>query len=144
MEILRLAARAAERRAEQVLSQFGLTYVQFLFLQLLSEQPNCEASCGVLAYAVGSSRGTLSGLLDRLERDGWISRDRSSSEDRRLVLVSLTGNKSLAAAAAAVAAVQVPLPKPVIEALRAFIASSPHMKGRFRGTKLGLGGAANA
>ncbi|HEY1100360.1 MAG TPA: MarR family transcriptional regulator [Myxococcota bacterium] len=48
-----------------------------------------------LAHNIGASSPTLTGIIDRLERHGLVSRERDGS-DRRLVLIALTADGQLA------------------------------------------------
>ncbi|PTI68634.1 MarR family transcriptional regulator [Staphylococcus succinus] len=72
---------------EQVLSDFGLTYSQYLVLVSLWEQDNQTL------YNIGQSlnlkSNTLTPLLKRLETAGWIERKKIES-DKRQLLIKLT------------------------------------------------------
>ncbi|GGL46367.1 MarR family transcriptional regulator [Nocardia jinanensis] len=50
-------------------------------------------SPSALARSAGLHPATMTGILDRLERGGWIVRERSSS-DRRAVTIRTVGNRS--------------------------------------------------
>lgn len=89
MEILRRAAVAAERVIERrVLTARGLTYPQYLVMDVLHQEGGAE-SLGEVADMLGCSRGNVTGILDRLEKDRWIDRVRSTV-DRRVVAAQLT------------------------------------------------------
>lgn len=83
MEILSKAATMAERRAERALSVLGLTYPQYCLLVEVKRSGE-GTPLGVIADSMRCSRGNLTGVADRLERDGWVERDRSK-DDRRVV-----------------------------------------------------------
>lgn len=67
-------------------SRSGLSMGKFtLLMQLLQAEDYCltPSEC---ATRSGVTRGTITGLLDGLERDGWIKRHPHPSDRRRLVL----------------------------------------------------------
>jgi DNA-binding MarR family transcriptional regulator len=57
-----------------------------VLVQLQDGQPR---TMGELAHAEGVQLPTMTQIVDRLERQGWVSR-RNSSEDRRRVVVTVT------------------------------------------------------
>ena len=80
------AVFAAESR---FLAQHGISQGRFTVLMLLNrclEQPSTPAE---LADAAGVTRATMTGLVDTLERDGWVTRT-GDPADRRTVLVRMT------------------------------------------------------
>ncbi len=81
------ASRAFTACYREVLAPFGLTYPQYLVLLSLWEQS--PASVHELGQRLYLDTGTLSPLLKRLEGMGFITRSRSS-EDERVVMVDLT------------------------------------------------------
>ncbi len=66
----------------------GLTAVQAMVLNTLSDDDGAPA--GRLGERVQLTSATLTGIIDRLENLGFAER-RASREDRRAVLVCLTG-----------------------------------------------------
>lgn len=96
MEVLIAAAWAAERWIERRLQRrYGLTYAQYEALAVISRAgPGVELSLGQIAAGVKCSRGNLTGIVDRLERAGWISR-RRSAQDRRVITIQLTDSERL-------------------------------------------------
>ncbi|GAA1518541.1 MarR family winged helix-turn-helix transcriptional regulator [Nocardioides humi] len=73
--------------AESVQRPLGWSWAGFRIMNLLwAAGPMESRQLGRLA---GSSRATISSLLNTLERDGLVARDRSES-DRRQVMVRLT------------------------------------------------------
>lgn len=69
------------------IASFGLTHGQFFMLVAILEDDGLPPS--QLADKVDLDRATTTGLLDRLERDGWVER-RSDSRDRRAYRIHLT------------------------------------------------------
>ena len=82
------ASRAAIRAYAPLLADLGLTYPQYLTMFVLweTDQP---VSVGDLGARLHLDTGTLSPLLKRLERLGFVDRQRDPTDDRR-VLISLT------------------------------------------------------
>ena len=82
-------AHAFNRVYKPLLDRLGLTYPQYLVMLVLWERD------GVPVKEIGErlylDSGTLTPLLKRLEQAGLIKRTRST-EDERLVLVSLTSH----------------------------------------------------
>ncbi|MBH0130992.1 MarR family winged helix-turn-helix transcriptional regulator [Salinibacterium sp. NK8237] len=81
------AARAMNRRYTTLLEPWGLTYPQYLVLILLWERR--ESTVSGLAESMMLDLGTTSPLVRRLEGHGFVTRERSASDERR-VMVSLT------------------------------------------------------
>lgn len=80
-------SRKITRYYKDRLSPLGLTHGQFFMLVALFEEDGALPSR--LADKTALDRPTITGLLDRLERDGWIER-RLDSSDRRALRVHLT------------------------------------------------------
>lgn len=81
------AARATNRRYTALLAPWRLTYPQYLVLILLWERRSSTVSG--LAESLMLDLGTTSPLIRRLEDRGFVTRERSESDERR-VMVSLT------------------------------------------------------
>lgn len=72
---------------QEPLEKFNLTYVQYI--TLLSLWENDGVTVNYLSQKLGLSNGTLTPLLKRLEKAGWITRNRDKADERR-VLIHLT------------------------------------------------------
>lgn len=81
------ASRAMTAAYRPVLDELNLTYPQYLVLLVLWEEG--RATVGGLGARLHLDSGTLSPLLKRLEANGFVRRERSST-DERLVDVTLT------------------------------------------------------
>jgi DNA-binding MarR family transcriptional regulator len=66
--------------------QLGLGPTELEFMDAVARRG--PVTPGWLSSASGLSPATVTGILDRLEKDGWIRRERDV-EDRRKVLVSV-------------------------------------------------------
>ncbi|ALR10723.1 MarR family transcriptional regulator [Mycobacteroides saopaulense] len=81
------ASRAMTAAYRPLLTELNLTYPQYLVLLVLWEEG--RVTVGRLGERLRLDSGTLSPLLKRLEANGFISRERSAS-DERLVEVTLS------------------------------------------------------
>jgi len=72
-----------------LLEPLGLTYPQYLALLVLWERDGLAVS--ELGQRLFLDSGTLTPLLKRMEAAGWLSRERASDDERR-VLVTLTAD----------------------------------------------------
>jgi DNA-binding MarR family transcriptional regulator len=79
--------RKITRRYKDRIAPLGLTHGQFFVLVALLEEDGILPS--QLADKAALDRPTITGLLDRLERDGWIERSLDPS-DRRVLRIHLT------------------------------------------------------
>jgi len=84
---LRRITRAIDLHSRELMQQAGLTAPQLAALQAIAKlQP---VTMGALARVIHLSQATLTGILNRLEARSLVSRARSTS-DRRTVVVELT------------------------------------------------------
>ncbi len=74
------------------LKPLGLTYTQYIVLMVLWEKESVNV--GQLGDILYLDAGTLTPLLKRLEKAGYVTRERSK-EDERVTVISITpeGNK---------------------------------------------------
>lgn len=86
-ELLALAG-AIDKDCATRLAPFRLSEGKFVLLFLLHDQPD-GLSPHELAERAGVTRATITGLLDGLERDGFVMR-RTGLDDRRKIAVVLT------------------------------------------------------
>ncbi len=85
--VLYAASRALTRAYAPLLAPLGLTYPQYLVLLALWEDG--EGSVKGLGERLHLDSGTLTPLLKRMERQGWVTRRRDPL-DERVLRVSLT------------------------------------------------------
>ena len=86
---LLVAADAVRLRMEKICEAHGITQAQYNVLRILrgvypNGHPRCEIIQRLVEHAPDVTR-----LVDRMERNGLVERDRSS-EDRRLSLTKIT------------------------------------------------------
>ncbi len=95
-EVLSLAA-AIDRDCSNRLAPHKLSEGKFVLLFLLHNAPD-GLSPHELSERAGVTRATITGLLDGLERDGFLKRH-ADSEDRRKLTVRLTSEGAAGATA---------------------------------------------
>lgn len=81
------AYQSFEHYSARHVKSLGLTMTQFDVIATLGNQP--PMSCKVLGNKTLVSKGTLTGVLERLEEKGFISRE-SNPEDARSQMIGLT------------------------------------------------------
>lgn len=84
---LRRLIRAVDLYSRRLVNETGLSGPQLICLRQLARDGAMQS--GRLAEAVNLSAATVSGILDRLEARGLVSRERQL-DDKRRVLVDLT------------------------------------------------------
>ena len=82
-------ARVAEDDADKILSQFGLSNVEFHLLAAIRTTPDYRPSPRDLLGPLMVSSGGLTNRIDRLERNGLLERA-GNPRDRRGILLQLT------------------------------------------------------
>jgi DNA-binding MarR family transcriptional regulator len=87
MQSLRRIIKTLQDYSHEVSGQFGITGPQLWALKIIRE--NGGLSLGDLSQKMYVHPSTISGLMDRLEKKGYVLRDRSQ-HDRRVVKVDLT------------------------------------------------------
>jgi len=94
---LRKIIQKIDLNSKSLIKRVGLTGPQLLILQEISKLKT--ASMGQIANKVSLSQGTVTGILERLQKRGLVIRKRSD-HDRRRVMVEITesGNSLLAEA----------------------------------------------
>ena len=78
--------RKVTRAYREEIASYGLTHGQFFLIVALMEEDGLLPS--ELADKTAQDRPTITGLLDRLEKDGWIQR-KQDSRDRRSLRIYL-------------------------------------------------------
>jgi DNA-binding MarR family transcriptional regulator len=87
----------SRRVTREVADEFGLTGSQLVVLKML--EPKGRVSLSELSERIRAKNSTVTGIIDRMERDGLVLRKRSE-EDRRVVYLELTPDgKKLASTA---------------------------------------------
>ncbi|GFN31732.1 MarR family winged helix-turn-helix transcriptional regulator [Paenibacillus xylaniclasticus] len=84
---LREVNRAFYSQIDHNLEQLGVTAVQYMVLKVLHNNPRIGLS--ELSELILTTNSTTSGVVDRMVKAGWVSRKRSDT-DRRSVILMLT------------------------------------------------------
>ncbi|MGY4711316.1 MarR family winged helix-turn-helix transcriptional regulator [Mycolicibacterium sp. CBM1] len=87
------ASRAVTAAYRPLLAELDLTYPQYLVLLVLWEEG--RAGVGRLCDRLHLDSGTLSPLLKRLEAIGYVSRERSATDERRVDVILTAAGKRL-------------------------------------------------
>lgn len=77
----------SRRITKGLASQYGLTGPQLAVLKML--EPVGKLSLSELSWRIRAKNSTVTGIIDRMAREGWVERQRSE-EDRRVVHITLT------------------------------------------------------
>lgn len=86
------ASLAMTKLYKPLLDELGVTYPQYLALLVLWERDGITVS--ELGERLSLDSGTLTPLLKRLEAAGWVSRQRDTQDERRvLVRLSAAGRE---------------------------------------------------
>lgn len=80
-------AKEIVRRYTPLLEPFGLTYTQYITMMVLWEHKTITVKD--LGKKLFLDSGTLTPMLKKMERNGWLCRTRSQ-EDERMVIISIT------------------------------------------------------
>jgi DNA-binding MarR family transcriptional regulator len=87
------ASRAVTAAYRPLLTELNLTYPQYLVLLVLWEEGRANVSR--LCERLQLDSGTLSPLLKRLESVGYVTRERSADDERRVEVVLTPAGKRL-------------------------------------------------
>lgn len=100
LAIARLMVRLPARLSGQLQRDADITHFEYMVLSGLSDAPNQTLRMSELAQLADGSLSRLSQVVTKLEKRGWVERNRSL-QDRRSILATLTdeGMKVVVAAA---------------------------------------------
>jgi len=94
---IRRVIQSIDLHSKHLVKQFGLTGPQLIILREISQTDKITASD--ISKAISLSQATVTGVLDRLEKRGYLVRKRSKQDRRRtLVEITASGNHILATA----------------------------------------------
>jgi DNA-binding MarR family transcriptional regulator len=88
LHLLRTGDTVFEAKNE-FLARHGVSQGRFTVMMLLNRCGDADSTPAELADAAGVTRATMTGLIDTLEKDGFVQRE-IDRDDRRAVRVSLT------------------------------------------------------
>lgn len=87
------AGMAVQRVYKPLLDELGLTYPQYLVLNVLWREDG--QSVGAIAEALALESSTLTPLLKRLEVAGFVRRTRNPSDERQVVVALTDAGRAL-------------------------------------------------
>jgi DNA-binding MarR family transcriptional regulator len=76
---------------DTVHASYNISQGRFAVLVLLNRDPDSPVNLADLAERADVARATMTGLIDTLERDGFVRREHAP-DDRRMMLVRLTAD----------------------------------------------------
>ncbi len=85
--LLNRAARSMKRGLEARLVEYGITATQYVVLALLAKKDGLSQT--QLGNRLSFDNPTVTGVIDRMERDGLVER-RRTSDDRRVINIFLS------------------------------------------------------
>lgn len=93
---IRKIVRSLNLESKKVQKQYGLSIPQLLCLSYLAEKPDYNATHGEIAKFLNLNSSTVTGIVDRLEKKGYVAR-LPNLNDKRGVMIALTskGDKLL-------------------------------------------------
>jgi MarR family transcriptional regulator, organic hydroperoxide resistance regulator len=77
----------SRRLARESCAKFGITATQLNVIKMLDEIG--DLSLSRLSSVIGANNSTVTGIVDRMERDGLVKREHSD-DDRRVWMIRLT------------------------------------------------------
>lgn len=93
--IVRMQLLASEQ-LEAVTTQHGITFGDYLVLGVIRRAPSSQCAPSFICETLHRTSGGMTLTLDRLERSGWIIRDRDVHDRRRVVLRLTPTGRALA------------------------------------------------
>ena len=91
-----LASDALTRSVEQFLRRHGLSFAQYNVLRILRGAGREGASCSQIGERLITSEPDVTRLLDRMDKHGWIRRERGAGDRRRVTTrITAPGRKLL-------------------------------------------------
>ncbi|MFC6169759.1 MarR family winged helix-turn-helix transcriptional regulator [Loigolactobacillus jiayinensis] len=85
--------RTMQQQYDQLLGRFHLSESQFIILMFLEEAPNHAHLPSELADQLGSSRATITKLVNHMQKDGLVVKQHSKV-DKRSVTIQITAQGS--------------------------------------------------
>ncbi len=90
---IRKIIQSIAMNSKSLVKRVGLTGPQLMILQEVAYAG--EVSVGEVAKAISLSQGTVTGILERMEKKGLVARRRSDFDRRRVLVQATAGGKQL-------------------------------------------------
>lgn len=93
---IRKIVRSVDIESKKIQKEYGVSIPQVLCLSFLNESPNYQSTQGDIRNFLNLNSSTVSGIINRLEKKGFLAR-LPKSGDKRVVNIALTsaGDKLL-------------------------------------------------
>jgi len=88
---IRKIVRSINLESKKIQKEYGVSIPQVLCLNFLRDSPNYQATQGEIRKFLNLNSSTASGIINRLEKKGFIAR-LPKSGDKRVVNISLTSS----------------------------------------------------
>ncbi len=88
---IRKIVRSIDIESKKIQKEYGVSIPQVLCLSFLHESPNYQAAQGDIRKFLNLNSSTVSGIIDRLEKKGFLAR-LPKSGDKRVVNIALTSS----------------------------------------------------
>ena len=82
----RITALYVDKIANRIFEDMGLSLAQYKILEYIFSSPNANVTTAELEAHFQMSHSTSVGLLNNLEKDGWITRQKTASSGRSKVI----------------------------------------------------------
>jgi len=86
---IRKIVRSVDIESKKIQKEYGVSIPQVLCLSFLHESPNYQATQGEIRQFLNLNSSTVSGIINRLEKKGFLAR-LPKSGDKRVVNIALT------------------------------------------------------
>ncbi len=88
---IRKIVRSVDIESKKIQKEYGVSIPQVLCLNFLHESPNYQSTQGKLRNFLNLNSSTVSGIINRLEKKGFLAR-LPKSGDKRVVNIALTSS----------------------------------------------------
>ncbi len=86
---IRKIVRSVDIESKKIQKEYGVSIPQVLCLSFLHDSPNYQATQGEIRRFLNLNSSTVSGIINRLEKKGYLAR-LPKSGDKRVVNIALT------------------------------------------------------
>ena len=88
---IRKIVRSVDIESKKIQKEYGVSIPQVLCLNFLQDSPNYQSTQGEIRKFLSLNSSTVSGIINRLEKKGYLARLQKSG-DKRVVNIALTSS----------------------------------------------------
>jgi DNA-binding MarR family transcriptional regulator len=88
---IRKILRSLSQESRKIQKQYGISIPQFLLLSFLVSRDDYKATHAEISKTLNLNKSTITGIIDRLEKKGYIARLPKMS-DKRVTFITLTSS----------------------------------------------------